>query len=415
MKEKIFILSCFFLLAVLTSSASAITIDMQESYQPGETAIFKIAGSILEPIFPEDVKFLRNGHVEVPFDYDIKRISEDYYLYFITPFLELGENESAVYALRIENVETTVNGQQQTIDFEQNFSVTGETAEYTIKPGFIISSDNFELQIDLNRDLSQQISVNFPEEREIILRPGKNNIKFDIEDISGGLYQVIAGSYTIPVYINKEIEELLPLIRFDPFEIDSRILIGNEARYYFSIRNTGEERIEDFSAAYDKDIIRIEPDFPDYFEPGEIYEFVLVAENGNSNINEIIKIEYGNESFEFPVRVEYTEDVEEVILPEGNGAIEVGYYCSELRGKQCSSGEICTGNLTISRDASNCCVGACAAGEQSSSFAWVGWVLGIILLGILGFVGLRYYKSKKEKDVFKEKITKAEKRTLPVI
>lgn len=399
------------LLILLIPGALALSTDMKESYQPGETMISSILGEILEPINLEDVTFVRDGHVEVPFDYDLKKIENTYYIYALMPYIELQENESKTYALRIEGVSTTINGRQEVINFEQNFSVVGEVVEYTVKPGFIISSDDFDLQITLNRDISQGISIDFPFEREIFLRPGKNTVRFDLEDVSGGLYMASVGNYKVPVFVNKEIVEPLPIIGFNPFEIDSRIEIGSEATYSFSIRNNGGERVEDFSVSYNKNAIRISPEFPRYFEPGQEYEFEAVVLEENQEVEELLVIEYGNESYNFPIRVEYVS--EPIVLPNGSEIVEVAYYCSELSGKKCSSQQVCSGDSVISRDVKECCLGVCTSTESSGG-SWLGWLLGVILVAILVFLGFRYYRTKKKTSGFNEKVNRAEKKFIPI-
>jgi len=99
MKKAIFfiILLSFFVIPV-----SAISTDMKESYSLGETMIIEIFGDILEPIFPENVEF-RRGHVKVPFDYDIKKLGDRYFLWAVTP-----ESENN-YTLVLKDVTTTFN------------------------------------------------------------------------------------------------------------------------------------------------------------------------------------------------------------------------------------------------------------------------------------------------------------------
>ena len=119
------------LLLFLISSVSAISTDMKEIYNQGETLIVEILGNILQPIDKEDVEIFR-GHVQVPIDYDVKRVGDNYYFYGIAP---LDENN---YTLKINDILTTVNGVEQRIDFEQNFTTSNEISPYSIKPGFAI-------------------------------------------------------------------------------------------------------------------------------------------------------------------------------------------------------------------------------------------------------------------------------------
>jgi len=379
------------LIFLLIPFASAISTDMLPEYRPGETMIIKIGGNILEPILSEDVKFLKKGYIEVPFDYDIKRINGEYFLYAVMPFLDF--NESVEYTLRIEEVETTVLGKQEQIDFEQNFNVSGDVIEYSVRPGIIIiSSENFRLKITSNIDFDQQISIDFPFQREIILSPGENFVDFDIENVGGGFYVANVGFYSIPVLITKEVEKPKQLIDFNPELIDSTLYIGSVARYSFTVTNTGEEIIEEYELIYNEEIVKFESELPRELEPGELYEFDFVL-GIEEEIEEIIIIRYGNQSFEFPIFVSYTEREINITIPDNDTAIE--YYCSELEGVKCSSSEVCNGVLVNSRDINQCCIGTCIATEEESNFSWIGYIIGAGLIVVLIIVWMRYKKTKK--------------------
>lgn len=390
----------------------AISTDMKVTYKPGETAIFTIQGNILEPIFSGDLKFLRDGHIEIPFDYDIKKINGKYYIYMIMPS-NVEENSSSDYTFLIRDLATTVNGQNQNIDFMQNFSVSGELIDYSITPGIVSSSDNFEIEVNLNRDLDKSIEVSPPFQREVLLKPGKNTIRFDISDVSGGFYEINFGDYLLPVSIIKETKGQIFPFKFSPFEIESTILKGTDKSYPFDLIYTGEgDAIVDFS--YNSQIFDIAPAFPEFFEPGKLYEFNLNVKNPGRDIDEVIILDYGGDSFNFPVRVLYTENESVVGTPylDNNPDNKIEHFCSELKGNECSSSQICSGDVVSTKDVEKCCLATCSE-TSSTSYSWVGYLIGFVLLLILGFVGFRYFKSKKQGDVIKEKINKG--KIVPVI
>jgi len=392
--------------------AIAISTDMKVTYMPGETAIFTIQGNILEPIFNVDLKFLRDGHIEVPFDYDIKKINGKYYVYMVMPN-NIKENVSSDYTFLIKDLATTVNGQNQKIDFMQNFSVSGELIDYSITPGIVSSSDNFEIEVTLNGDLDKSIEVSLPFQREILLKPGKNTIRFDISDVSGGFYEISVGDYVLPVSIIKETKGQIFPFKFSPFEIESTILRGTDRAYPFDLIYTGEgNAIADFS--YNSQIFDITPAFPEFFEPGKLYEFSLNVKNPGKDIDEVIILDYGGDSFNFPVRILYTENESIIGTPylDNNPNNKIEHFCSELKGNECSSSQICSGDVVSTKDIEKCCLATCSE-TSSTSYSWVGYLIGFVLLLILGFVGLRYFKSKKQGDVIKEKINKG--KIVPVI
>jgi len=172
----------FLISILLLNTVSAITTNLAESYQPGETIIIKIEGNILEPIYPSDVVFKRN-HVAVAVNYDLKKIDGIYYLYAQTP---INPNN---YTLYINDISTTVNGVSSSVDFNQSFKVEGNLTDYSISPGFIISnSQSIDLTINSNLDQQSTISSNFPDEHSIILNPGSNIVSLSTSGKSPGVY-----------------------------------------------------------------------------------------------------------------------------------------------------------------------------------------------------------------------------------
>ena len=127
MEMRLLLFACaLFIVVNISTGFLAISSDLHSSYEPRETATVKISGNILEPIDIKKLTLLR-GHVEVPFVYDLKILNESYYLWFISP--QTKNN----YTLRIKDIATTVTGENQKLDFEQNFSVEGNMTKYNIE------------------------------------------------------------------------------------------------------------------------------------------------------------------------------------------------------------------------------------------------------------------------------------------
>lgn len=405
MRKELALIALF----LIIPGALAISTDMRESYMSGETMIMTLSGNILETISKDQVIFTRSGFIEVPFEYDIKKIGDNHYIYAIMPFVE-GNNASSIYQININNILTTVNGQRTNINFTQNFSVVSDIIPYSIKPGIVVSSDDFEVVVELYEDANKEISVDFPESRNIILKPGENRIEFSIENVGGGIYMINIGDYAMPVNVLKEIEEELPPLRFSKGYIESRILIGSSEKYSFDIINYGDSDIENARFEYNTDIIIIEPKIPKTIKPGESYRFdiTLIEEE---NIDEEIFIFYDNYSSSMKFSVSYTENESETgtIYEEE----KIGALCSELGGAKCLGSEICNGESVQSKDASQCCLGICVEKENSREYSWIGYVIGAILIIALIYLLRRYMKSNKSKDGFNEKVKRAERKSIP--
>ncbi len=418
MKKNILILSCFFLFAVLIPPVLAISTDMHESYLSGETMIAKISGNILETIIKKQVKFVDYsiGYSEIPLEYDIRRIGENHYLYAIMPFAEnLPENQTLSYTLVIKGISTTVNGQRKEVDFMQNFSLSDELIPYTIKPGFIVTSDDFEITVNLNLDENLEVSTDFPASRSIILRPGENTISYSLEDVGGGIYSINLGDYTFPTLINKETARYLPPARFTKTFIESSILFDEAAEYELELINYGENDIEEARLEYNSEMLLISPEIPEILGAGESYIFTITLVEKNTNVDEEIAVIYGNDSYSARLYVVYTQNQNET--GTNYGFIDSGAgneaLCSELGGVKCSSDESCSGNITSSKDQSQCCIGICSQKEGGRTYAWLGYLIGTILLLVLIVVGYRYFRTKRQKDNFDQKVREAEKKMVP--
>ncbi len=398
-------ISCFLINGVL-----AISTTMKDVYEPSETIIIEIKGNILGSIPKENVEFKRNN-VAVPFDYDLIKIGGRYYLWAIPP-----ENENS-YTLIIRSIATTVSGKLQEIDYYQNFSVKGNLTDYNIKPGIVSTNHDFEIIVNLNQDEDKTISVDFPISGETLLKPGQNTLKFDVDNVpETSIIDIHLGKYTIPVYIivnesNKKarVDEL----RFSPRIIESRILITDKNRHYpFIITNAGEKEIRDVTLEYDDELFIVGPNTKFNIAAGKnVYLNLSLKNIPKDNIKKSIYAKYGNNSIEMLVDITQTENIEEAETPylESSYNETSLFYCAELSGAQCSASETCSGNIVSSINGA-CCVGKCQVSEESSSYAWIGYLLaGIVIVGGL-ILWLRYKKQKQESNPLTRKISEAEKK-----
>jgi hypothetical protein len=191
MKKIIFILVLMFLLPQVMAIGS----NLKESYRPKETMIGQLSGGILTPITEDQIKIVRDGHVTVATDYGVVSMGNKYYAWAIAP------QNPGNYTLQIRDIISSVNGAPEIVDFNKDFSVSGSIIEYSVLPGAIFARDDFEITAMAYNE-QQNIEVDFPEQREIILRPGVNRVSFLVSDIIGTLEKTINfGIYSIPVYI----------------------------------------------------------------------------------------------------------------------------------------------------------------------------------------------------------------------
>lgn len=318
------------LLVFMINCVFAVSTDIKENYLPAETAIIKISGNILESISPADIEFKR-GHVLVPFDYDVGKIGEEYYLWFITPEGEIN------YTLGIKNIATTVNGKVQEITYEKNFTVSGNLSDYSVKPGFISTNDSFEIRVVLNEDLSKAVTLNFFGESEFTLKPGENIVKFPMPEINETQSaEIILGKYTLPAYLKV--------------------------------------------------------DHPVKITPGE-------SDGAKVNLTNLSEIDIE----------ELPEEEQEAIKVERQK-----HNCIDYPGVICAADETCSKEIIVAADG-QCCVGIEAvcvqSNESSGGMAWIGYLLGAIVIIAGVFFWIKYKKVKADENPLDKKIQAFGKRT----
>lgn len=399
--------SFYILLVSLINGAYAISTDMKPAYAPGETMIIKISGNILEPIMPEQIEFKRNN-VRIPFEYDIKNIGGNYYLWAIMPINESQKN----YTLLMKGITATVNGNVQKIDFMQNFSIYGNLTAYTIKPGFIFTKSNFDITAMLNKDGPESININFLKPTAFELQPGNNIIPFSISDVVGTeIIFIQFGVYTIPAYIasNKSGTGAIrkyPLL-VNPDSISGVYLITKDDLFYpLIIKNIGGKALQKISIVYNEDAFSLSSKKEFNLEPDQSAYFNLTLKNTeNKIIRDVVYIQSNTEniSFTIPISINLTKNASEIINAIKNRTSNVtGYYCSELSEKVCERNEVCSGEVLSSLDG-GCCVGACEAPKNKDN-SWIGYLIVILIIVVMVLIYYRYKKAGIYKNPLRKKI-----------
>ncbi|MDP1695733.1 MAG: hypothetical protein Q8L29_02365 [archaeon] len=392
----------------LIINASAISVEMKESYERQETMLVKISGDIREPITSDNI-VLKRGHVLVPLEYEVKRIGNDYYLWALSP---LNENN---YTLWINNVVTSVAGVVNKTNFAYNFTTTNVLTDYYIKPAVIYTNKDFEIRAYNNGDTSKEISVDFLESRNVILQPGDNKILFSIKDVIGTqTINFSIGKYSVKAYIigkaesndGTEINISVNVsgieIIFIPQKIKREVIANEEETYLISVLNDGDD-IESLSLEYDKNIFSISSELPSSLENGKRFEFNLSVKT-DKEIKEEITLKADDYTFNLPIEITISE------LPAQNKSTVKGmFYCDELAGKICKGGEVCSIETITSLDG-ECCKGECAEESGSSSSLGIGYLIAaLVLIGII-FIYYKYRKVKNEKNPLTRKIAEAERK-----
>jgi len=397
----------FIIVLAFATNASALSTNLKSTYSQAETIIIKLTGKILEPITSKQVQFMRAGHFqEVPVEYEIEKLGEDYYLWAVAP------KDEGNYTLIINRVSSIEKGVPKKIDFQQNFSVKNDSVRYSIKPGVIVSDRDFEIKVISYQDEDFSISTDFPEEREINIRPGVNTINFSIADVAGAVIRSIrVGDYDIPAYLIGNFMKLQEnnSIQFEPGSISRIYHEGENEVISFAIINKGESRINNITIKYPSDIFALEPDANVSLDKGEsAYYNLSITNRDELTIREIIYAS-SDELDERRTALPVSIDFENLTSEEDNNFPQL-YRCAELGGKICTGEEVCSGEKNLSIEGM-CCMGTCdvTSNGGSSTSRLIGYVIGIIVISGLVYLYIKYKKSKGETNLLPKKIKQAER------
>ncbi len=402
MKEGIL----FFVIVFLIYNTSAISSDLKATYDMGETIIGEISGEIISGIEKNKIE-LRREHVGVPFEYDIKRLGDKYYIWLIAP-----KNEGD-YSLIIRDISTFINGKISEIDFIHNFSTASNFTDYFIKPGFIFTDKEFDIETILNEDNEKNVSIDFPLEKEIILKPGKNILKFSLDSIKKTEFvKIKIGKYIIPAYLifsdENQSSNKTDSIRIEPNAIISTAFFNNNLIYPFKIFNLIDKRIESIKFIYNKDLFLLSYDNIS-IGTNDIIEinisFIGIFDS-DKRINDKIIIINDENVIELPIIISFTENESEAKTPYLEG--KLSYYCRELNGTVCSSNEICSTETKASIDGA-CCIGKCIIEDKKEGKSWIGYIIAVFLLILVIYVFLRY-RSIKKVEGFSKRVSSAERK-----
>jgi len=392
----------------LSYCVSALTFEIKESYAPKENMLGEIVGNIIDPIEKSQIEF-RRGDVRVPLNGDIGKLGEREYLWAIAPEIENN------YTLYIRNITTNVAGVVKKVDLIRNFTVKGNLTSYNVEPGFIVTNKNFSINIFLYEDMKKNINVSIAGDK--LLEPGENSIDFNIDNFIGeSLIDIVVGNYNMPAYIiGKKNETPIVvsnlMLSISPLTIQRVVSINDRPVYSIELKNTGNTTLEDIEVVYNNKTFKVYPQEISSLKVNKSV-FVNVSIIGNESISDSIYFTNDYLNVAFPIRINFTNSN---ISSTVNSSGKTNYYCSELNGVICSADEVCSQEVVVSLDG-YCCKGKCQVQNNTSSSAWIGYLLGILVLAGLGYIVFKYKKKTPGvQSIFNRKVAEAQKKMPPNI
>ena len=395
---------CLLMFLFLAGGAFAFQTTFKENYRPGETLIAEISGNIIDNIKAADFIFY-SGDDFNPIQNDVTKINSKYYIYAVLPLVERN------YTLNIRNLHYLEQGQEKYSSKQFNFSVSGNSTLFSVKPGFIFSTGNFSVDITSNiKDIVVK-SIFLNSSKEISVKEARTEkLSFSSPAILSTLYLSSDDtSYEIPVYIMKQsrpVNTSLPQISLDFSEAFLNLSVIKNQNFEFSVEliNTGQATISNINIS--SDLLTIYTNNISLDSEESIDVKFLIKSNQAGIKSGYLRIS-GDVSLEIPVYINTVENIEEYInITPNDNAVK---NCSQLSGDFCASSESCKGNWTLTADYVDklCCIGSCE--ELSSSSSGSGkWIALIVIVIILIGGGIFVYKKAKMKkmasqDFFKKK------------
>lgn len=411
MRIGIIFLLCFLLIPI---SLAAPTLEIQnQKIQPGETILAKLTttGEFTEKITKSQIKFL-DGRKETSLETAV-------FLYNNTQYISIYTSQEKNLTLKIENILYKEEGSLKSYTISQNLTIrkspifneeTNETFTkiLRVRPGFISSSTpkirltnigNSSLNITCQ---DQELSISPLTTKEISINP---KAKFSLITISS--YE----DFQIPVlylsqFSNGTINQSetgednsTPIkqanLRYESNLSKITIQLEEELEKTIELFNVGKENITDIKIMSSSNFISTSTlqDMPSK-QVQNLTISLFPKEAGF--FQETINISYVQNETGFTLKI----PIEILVLPNGttkeNFTRTQGLKCEDI-GQVCESGEVCNGTAVFTDEYKKfCCPFSCIPAEGSSEESGsLSWIVGFLILAVLGYTGYYFYNKQK--------------------
>lgn len=408
--SKIFLPLTFFLAILLLPIASAVEVSVDSDFSQGETLLAVISGNFIDQIRDENIFFYR-GHVKIPVIYDVVKINEDFYIYALLT----GKNQGN-YSLSIEGVRYYKATEIVDDALVFNFSISNETAMFSVNPGVLITNNGFSVELQNLQDRRINIAINenspfIDSQNSLELKSGeKKRIFFNVIEIPEKILEEVEFSsenfsYFLPVFLdtNKTLAEKMEIgFEFQPSLVEVSMATDSDSKRILYLTNTGEETVRniffDISPLLEPYVV-ISPEKIDKLNPGSIEKIEIQIVSGKEEAvieGEIIAFTE-NFSSSFTLVIDFIKDfiaTEE----EARGESIILTACAQLNGTICTENLECNGKTERAKDGV-CCLqpATCEEPRKSSTGKIIGWGLLILVLVFLFWFYKRRYKKVTRK------------------
>lgn len=412
--KKAVVISIFLLL--IFPIISAVEFEMDTEFDQGETLLAKVSGNFLDSITEENVFFYRK-HVRTPVVYDVVEVDDEFYIYAL-----LTGKEPINYSIVIEDVRYMKGIETSEEIIFKNFTITENTADFSINPGFIVTSGGFFVKVQNLQESKITVSINSdfetPSGDSITLKSGEiKNIYFEFETVNQTLKTIELSTenliYQIPVFITETVtipEEKEIKFKFQPSMLEVSMATNSDANRIIYLWNLGDD-IENISILVSpvlEPYVTLSIEEIDDLEKNssERIELFLLSDTEELIVEGEIIAQTENTFVSSTLILEFIKDfipLEEDVI--GEDEIRSTLTCAEEEGAVCTENETCINdplNYTFYARDGVCCFGTCEQVQESSTGKIIGWfMVFIIVVIILWFFKKRYMGVRNKIDLFK--------------
>jgi len=419
MKKRI---SLFIFLILIFPIISAIEFDIKEEYAQGETIIARVSGSFLQPVLKESINFYR-GHVKIPIVYDVAKINNEFYIY-----AQLLGRDSGNYSIVIENARYREGAGSVQEDITKNFTINENIADFAVDPGFVITTDSFNIEVQNLQDTTLTITAKtneekggswfnilfgderFDEKEVEVLSGDTETIYFDLNEINYsvlGIVEIETANleYEIPVYLllEEEPENETGDFKFVESKINLSLSTEFSATRTIRLENLADKIIKDIDIYMSDALVpyvNLSDDEVSRLREGDLEEIELtfLADEEEKTIEGQITARSGDLYAYLPIYLTFVKDYIPEI-PDNETEVFTSKNCAEIDGIICESNEECTGQSVYAKDG-NCCLESCQEVKKSSSSKWLGWTIIILIVVFVAWFFKNKYMGTSRKIPF---------------
>ncbi len=411
--KKITIILIILLIFPLISS---VEFEMKEEFDQGETLLAVISGNFLDQIVRDKIFFYRE-HVRIPVIYEVGKINDDFYIYAMLTGKEQGN-----YSVKIKDVRYMSGVEIVDEDIVKNFTITENTTDFSLNPGFIITSEDFFLEVQNLQEERITVQIDTPEafisETSLELRSGEiKRINFELNEevlnLDSAFEEIKLSSenanYFVPVFvtvisdINITEEEKNLNFKFEPHIVDVSLATDSDSKRIVYILNTGDT-VEDiflFVSPLLEPYVTVSPQEINTLEKNSTEKIELFIISGTEEI--IVEGQIFAETENFTSSLILILDFIKDFIPEEPEDEEIIITtCVQIEGIICGERETCTGKTSPTKDGICCFAPAiCEEIPKSQTGKIIGWGIVILVILFLFWFFKKYKKVKPKIDLLK--------------